>query len=217
MKQNYVALLFLSGIRTIYFSRSRQHKNTQHRFGLSLMLLMLLFANAGWGQTYTHTIISRTWSAYGTQTLSSVDWAATASGGSYWGYEATKGQQFGSSKSPANPLTLTTSDILGTITIIKISTSGASNINGTMAVTVGGVAFSPASITLTTTNTEYTFNGSGSGEILITWNQSSSIALYLKKLVVEYTSGSTPTITLAPTTLSGFNYTVGAGPSAAQS
>ncbi|MDD2209623.1 MAG: hypothetical protein PHW23_03965, partial [Bacilli bacterium] len=75
---------------------------------------------------YSHTITAKTWSAYGAQTLSDISWTAAATGGNYFGYDATKGQQFGSSKNPATSLTLTTSDIAGAISSISISTSGAS-------------------------------------------------------------------------------------------
>lgn len=160
------------------------------------LLIMLLMVGKSWGQ-YTHTITAKTWSAYNTQTLTGVDWTASATEGKYWGYDATKGQQFGSAASPAKPLTLKTSGIPGTISSIKISTSGASSVVGTLVVSVGGTTFSPASITLTASNTEYTFTGSAVGEIVLTWTQTSSKALYLKKIEIAYTETVTPTIALS--------------------
>lgn len=169
------------------------------RFKMLLMALVMLVGSGNvWGATYTHTITAKTWSAYGSQTLSGVAWTAAATGGAYWGYDATKGQQFGSSGSPATSLSLTTSGISGTITSVKVSTSGASSVVGTMSVSVGGTAFSPSSITLTSTNTIYDFTGSSSGSIVISWSQSSSKALYLKALEITYTA-SAPTSVETPT------------------
>lgn len=140
--------------------------------------------------TYSHTITAKTWSSYGVQELSGIDWTASATGGAYWGYDATKGQQFGSSGSPAKPLNLKTSDIPGTITSVKVSTSGASSVTANLSVSVGGSAFSPSSQAITATNTSYQFTGSNSGEISITWDQTSSKALYLKTLEIAYSEGA---------------------------
>lgn len=163
----------------------------------TMLLAVILLVGSGSivAATYTHTITSKIWSAYGAQTLTGVSWTAAATGGAYWGYDATKGQQFGSAGSPAKPLTLTTSGIAGTITSVKVTTSGASSVAGTVSVSVGGTAFSPATTALTTTSTAYTFTGSKSGEIKITWTQTSSKALYLKAIEVVYSSGSAPTLT----------------------
>lgn len=138
--------------------------------------------------TYSHTIEAKTWSAYGAQTLSGVSWTAAATGGAYWGYDATKGQQFGSGSSPAKPLTLTTSGISGTISSISISTSGASSVAATLGVSVAGSAYGGAAQSITSSNATYTFTGSAAGEIVLTWTQTSSKALYLKAIQIEYTS-----------------------------
>ena len=170
--------------------------------------------------TYSYSFSAKVWSAYGDQTLNGVTWTASATGGSYWGYDATKGQQFGSASSPANPLNLKTSGISGTITSIKVSTSGASSVVATFSVSVGGTAFTcsgSTSVSITATNTTYEFTGSGSGQIVLSWSQTSSKALYIKDIQVTYTPPSTPTITATPETLSGMTYVVGNGPSAEQS
>jgi len=162
----------------------------------ALLLLGLLFisgqANA---TTYTGTITSTTWSAYNAQTLNAVSWTAAATGGAYWGYDATKGQQFGSAAKPATALSLTTSAIPGTITSITINTSGAASVAGTLSVKVGGVPFTSGgstSISLTVTSTPYTFTGSATGNIVISWTQTSSKALYLKSISVDYNTSCTP-------------------------
>lgn len=202
-----------------FFSKTNRVGN---KSGIKISVLLVMFCffafTNAFGTTYSHTISSKTWSAYGAQTLTGVSWTAAATGGSYWGYDATKGQQFGSSGSPAKPLTLTTSGITGTITSIVVTTSGASSVAGTVSVSVGGTAFSPATASLTSTNAAYTFTGSASGSITITWNQSSSKALYLKAIEVTYSSSSAPTLT-SPTATSittttatlGANVTVDGG------
>ena len=186
---------------------------------LTTTLIVLLFlGGSAWGQTtYTHEITSQTWTAYDTEILSGIDWTAAATGGAYWGYLAAKGQQFGSKNSPATALSLSTSSFPGTITSVKVSTSGAASIVSTVSVSVGGSAFSPASYSLTDANVEYSFTGSGSGEVLITWTPTTPKALYLKKLEVTYSVGPPPpTITVNPISLSGFTYVIGSGPSAEQ-
>jgi len=140
--------------------------------------------------TYSHTITASTWSALGTQTLTNVDWTAAAiwsSGSGYFGYDATKGQQFGSNSNPATSLSLTTSGIPGIITSVKVTTSGANGINATVAVSVGGTVFG-SNTSITSTSTLYAFSGSYSGNIVISWTQTSSKAIYLKAIEVVYTS-----------------------------
>ena len=148
----------------------------------SLLLATLVFSIGIFevsADTYSHTIAAKTWSAYGDQTLSGVVWTASATGGNYFGYDATKGQQFGSNGSPANQLNLSTTGINGTITSVKVSTSGASSVVATLSVSVGGTAFTSSgntSVSISATNTTYEFTGTGSGQIVISWSQTSSKA-----------------------------------------
>jgi hypothetical protein len=153
-------------------------------------------------KTYTHTIAAKTWSANGAQTLNNVSWTLS-NDGSYYGYDGTKGQQVGSSGSPAKSMTLTTSGFASAtkITAVRISTSGASSINGTVSVKVGSTAYTSGGSTtksLTSTNTQYEFTGSSTGNITITWTQTSSKAIYFKTIEVDYqttTAGGTITTT----------------------
>ena len=58
----------------------------------------------------------------------------------------------------------------GTIKSVIVNTSGASQINGTVKVSVSGTPYKcdgENSLTLTATATDYTFTGSASGKILI--------------------------------------------------
>ncbi len=177
---------------------------------LKLMILLLtIFSLASnlLADTYTATISAKTWSAYGNQTIGTAVWNATATAGAYWGYDATKGQQFGSSGSPANPLIITTSSIPGTITDIKITTSGASSVAATLEVTVSGAGFKTAgasTATLTSTSTTYDFTGSAAGTIQLIWNQTSSKALYLKSIEVTYTTCTASNIAFANSTVNKF-------------
>ncbi|MBQ3166563.1 MAG: hypothetical protein IJC01_04410, partial [Clostridia bacterium] len=133
---------------------------------------------------YTYTFTSKQFTANGTTTLSNVSWTLAGDGG-YWGYDGTKGQQLGSGSAPYKTLTLSTDGITGKIKSITINTSGASSINGSFTVAVGGIQYGE-STKLTTTATEYTFNGEASGEIVFSFTQSSSKALYIKSITIVY-------------------------------
>ena len=175
-------------------------------------MLLFMFGLDSNGQTrdsYSYTFSAKQWSDVGTVTLNNVDWTAegTASSGYYFGYDGTKGQQFGSGNKPFSSLTISTSGISGTISSIKVETSGASNIIGTMNVTVGGDAFGNQ-IDLTKTNTEYTFSGTANGTICLNYNQTSSKAIYLKKIEITYTQGGGQETVVTPTfSPAGGNYT----------
>ena len=148
--------------------------------------------------TYSHTITSSTWSANGSQTLSDVSWTL-ATGSNYFGYDGTngKGQQVGSGSDAASTLSLSTSGISGKITSVKIYTSGAKDINATVAASVNGVAYkndnSTSPVAISTTNTGYEFTGSETGEIVISWAQTSSKAIYFKQIEVKYATPGAPT------------------------
>ena len=136
---------------------------------------------------YSYNFSSKQFSGNETKNLDGVNWTL-AGDGNYWGNDGTKGQQFGSKNAPYKSLTLSTSDILGTIKEIKIETSGASKINASFTVSVGGTQYG-SSTTLTSTSTEYTFSGSSQGEIKFNYTQTSSVALYIKSISVTYELG----------------------------
>lgn len=164
------------------------------------MLTLLLLMAVSWGvkgqETYSHTIQSKTWSKDGPQILNGITWTAVATGSDYWGYESTKGQQFGKAADPANMLLLSTTDIPGTITSIKVSTSGANSIDCNLSITVGGNNFG-TSKAITNSNKVYSFEGSASGEIILRWDQNSSKAIYLKKIEITYLNSTLPLPTLS--------------------
>ena len=162
------------------------------KFLLSLLCLISFMAiNA---ETYSYTFTKTTFTANGTKDLNGVNWTITGDGG-YWGYDQNdiKGQQLGSGGKPYKALTMSTTDIQGTITEIKINTSGAKSINATMKATVGGQQFGN-DVKLTTTATTYTLTGSASGPIAFNYTQSSSKAIYIKSIEITYTPSEGPTM-----------------------
>ena len=167
-----------------------------------LTALLLLTGMTSWGQTrdvYSYTFTAKVYDANNqTKTLNEIDWTFAGTGGEYYGYDATKGQQFGSGNKPFSAFTLSTSGISGTITEIIVNTSGANSIAGTLDVTVGGNAFGN-SYTLTNSATEVTFSGSASGEISFNYAQTSSKAIYIKSISVTYTAGGGQETVATPT------------------
>ena len=171
---------------------------------LSLLLGLILSVNA---ETYTYTFTEKVFTANGTQTLGDFDWTLAGSGG-YWGYDSTKGQQFGSGSLPYKSMTFSTSGVPGTITSITINTSGASSINANLNVSVGGTQFGDQ-VKLTTSATNYTFEGNGEGEVVLSYTQTSSKAIYIKSISITYTEGEVKPTLEAPTFSheNGFEFT----------
>lgn len=136
-------------------------------------------------EEYSYTFTSKVFSANGTQKLGGINWTAAGDGG-YWGNDNAKGQQFGSSSKPYKTLTLT-SGTVSNVKEIKINTSGASSISGNLTVTVGGKQIG-STIKLTSTATEYTFTSSEllSGEVVLTYTQTSSKAIYIRDIYIMH-------------------------------
>lgn len=113
--------------------------------------------------------------------------------GNYWGNDAAKGQQFGSGGAPYKTMTLTSN--FGAsygISDIVINTSGASGISATVSVSVGGTQFvsnEEVSVSLTTTPTDIAFSAPDGnlcvGDIVISYAQTSSKAIFIKTIVVN--------------------------------
>ena len=151
------------------------------------LLFALLVCVGSWAAKVTYTtgtISSTIWSAAGEKTVADVAWTLATDAG-YFAIDANKGQQLGSAKKSATYVTLTTSDIPGTITSVKVTTAGASSIDATVSVKVGETAFGTAEA-ITADPTPYTFTGSASGTITISWANNSAKALYLKSIDIEY-------------------------------
>ena len=137
------------------------------------------------GTAYSYEFTAKQWTANGAKTLNGLNWTLAGSG-SYWGYDGTKGQQFGSGNAPYKSMTLTTSDYVGGVKKIVIVTSGASSINGSFTVTVGGKQIG-ATTKLTSASTSYTLESDEmlSGDVVISYTQTSSKAIYIKKIQIN--------------------------------
>ena len=146
-----------------------------------------------WSHTFSTT--EKTFTADGTETLSGVDWtlAVTWAGQSDYNKDSDKGMKIGSNSKVPNAMTLSTSGIPGTITKVAVTTCGRSKSECTVGVTVGGSNFVTTDAWGGSTLTEMTFNGSATGEIVITWTQGSSNrgAFYVSKIEVEFDNAST--------------------------
>ena len=181
-------------------------KNSTFLRSLLTLLVMAVWGGAMAQTTYTHTFKSGDLgtgqnvptSPAGSKTLSDCKWdfnLTKKNANYYLGWDSTKGVQIGSSKQPATQISLSTSEIPGTITSIVVNTSGASSIKATVNVSVGGTVFSPSPVSLTATATNYTFEGSAEGEVVLSWANTSDKAVYIKSISITYTTSSSVTPT----------------------
>ncbi|MBQ8158369.1 MAG: hypothetical protein IJ081_05040 [Prevotella sp.] len=133
-----------------------------------------------------------------TKALGDVNWSLEMTSDDaegYFGYDGTKGQQFGSGKKSSKALKLFTNGISGKIKKILVNTSGAADIAANLTVTVGESGFvcnASNSVSLTSTATDYVFTGDASGLVVLTFEQTSSKAIYIKSIKVAYEEGTTP-------------------------
>ena len=175
-----------------------------------LLCALIVGSNVVWAASNVSTVSTK-FSAGGnvtsnfTQTgdMTSASWnlAVTWKSSASWqNLDGTKGAQVGSGSKPATGIVLTGSSISGTISQVVVNTSGASSVNATVAVSVGGTGFTcggNSTASLTSSAANYTFTGSGSGDVVITWVNSSDKALYIKSVTTTYTTGgATPNISL---------------------
>ncbi len=179
-------------------------ENTITRFGVAMGTSCLTESDE-WTYTFTGKVFDSNTSATlnGTTDLS---WTLAGDGG-YWSYDSTKGHQFGSSNKPYTTMTLTAN--LGNtsgISDVKINTSGASDIAATVSISVGGTPFEVSTdvttASLTSTATDYKFSSPDgnmfAGDIVISYNQTSSKAIYIKTITVNpQETVATPTFTIA--------------------
>lgn len=180
---------------------------TMQSFLVMMLVTLMAVGNVIGQTTYSHTITAKTWSELGTQSLNGVDWTASSTSTPatpYFGFNADKGQQFGSNGNPYADLTLTTNGINGTITSVKVNTSGNASVVATLKVKVGDTYFTSddeESVDITATATDYTFTGSAEGAISLEWEQPTTTlkAIYLLSIEVTYEGApvavETPTFT----------------------
>lgn len=114
-----------------------------------------------------------------------VAWSVTSDGAES-NFDATRGIHYGTNNDAVKYIQLSTSDIPGTITKVVVNAAAAST--ATVSVTVNGSEFGGNAKQLTSSAANYTFEGSASGEIIVTVTKSQSAkkALYVKSIVVTY-------------------------------
>jgi hypothetical protein len=160
--------------------------------------------------TYTHKFSTKEiTTGTGSATWDKVKWSWTKP--LYIGYDTStdaKGVQIGSSKKPqTNGWTISTEDISGTITSVKVNASTGGSAK--LSVKVGDTDYklgTNTNVSLTSSATDYEFTGSASGKIAITMKASSK-AMYIKSITV--TSSNKTATTLTFTNAGDKTYTVG--------
>ena len=148
---------------------------------MAMLFSVMSFAQA---ETYSYTFTKNVLSTSGGSVdLGGITWSYPAVG--YAGYDTNngKGQQFGSSSKPAKDFTFS-AIIPGEIQSITINAATASSATANLKVTVGDTEYINSK--LSTSSTDYTGTGASSGEIKINFTQTTSKALYIKKIVVVY-------------------------------
>ena len=180
-----------SGMKFKEWNTNSDGTGTSYEEGETIELVETLELFAIWeslisyvDKTYSYTVTSKQFTANGTKTLNGLNWTLSGSGGNYWGYDGTKGQQFGSGSAPYKSMELSSSE-LDNVSKITINTSGAKSINGTLNVYVGSTFV--GTINLTSTATSYTFNCDNlTGAVRFVYSQTSSKAIYIKSITVNY-------------------------------
>lgn len=167
---------------------------------LTLLFALLIVGVGGINAaTWSYEFTNQQFKTSGTAvTLNGISW--TPNGAEYYGYETpstgatSRGHQFGSKNKPAKEVTLSTSDFTGTISKVTVN---AADYNGTaqFEVTVGGISYGTK--TVSKKSTDYSFDGSSSGELIIKITNGARAA-YIKTITVEYGNGGTTTTVTAP-------------------
>lgn len=157
-----------------------------------------------WADTYKYTFTSKVFKNTSTtskenletQKLGDVSW--TTSGViPYLGFGGnSNGLQFGKKDNPAD-FSLTTSDIVGTITKVVVNASTTTKNTVTLSVSVGGEQYGTEQIT-STTSRGYTFSGKSTGKVAISMKSNGTKGMYIKSIEITYTPSSGSSVA-APT------------------
>ena len=156
---------------------------------LLVTLLALFFGTSAHAEVKTSTL-TFTKACGGSGTANDgVVWTVTSDAAES-SFDNSKGIHYGTNSVQVSHITLTTSDITGTITSIIVNASTASGVTASVDVTVGGSAFGGNAQSLTASAADYTFTGSASGEIIVKVQKPSKAtkALYVKSIVVTYST-----------------------------
>ena len=175
---------------------------------LKTLLVICLMAIVGgvetWADTYKYTFTSKVFEKTSTtskenletQKLGDVSW--TTSGViPYLGFGGnSNGMQFGKKDNPAD-FSLTTSDIVGTITKVVVNASTTTKNTVTLSVSVGGEQYGTEQITSTTSSGD-TFSGKSTAKVAISMKSNGTKAMYIKSIEITYTPSSGSSVA-APT------------------
>ncbi len=179
---------------------STLHKS--HWLNVLMLVCTILIGNVSgaWAEEKTSTLtFSATCGGSGTAN-DGTQWTIT-SDASESTYDGTKGIHYGTNSSAVQYISLTTSDISGTIKKVVVNASTAKIVsNSSVSVTVGSDVFGGAAQSITDTATNYTFEGASQGSIIVTIQKPTKAtgALYCKQIVITYDESATPSCA-APT------------------
>ena len=117
-------------------------------------------------------------------TLNGLQWTFVMNDSDYLGFDNSNGRglQMGKKADPASSILLSTEGIEGTITKIVVNSAGASGTDAVLSVKVGDSQFG-SSKNMTTSPTDYTFEGQASGKIEIGWTVTTA-AVYIKSITI---------------------------------
>lgn len=175
---------------------------------LKTLLVICLMAIVGgvetWADTYKYTSAKEYYSSYSSGIFSFVSGNVTWTGKTNYAKPSNedtssskRGTQFGTKSSTNCSLSLSTSDIVGTIQSIVVNTATAKGCTVNLSVSVGGKEVGKK--TLTGTSADYTFTPTitTSGEIVLSWSTAKG-SVYLKSITITYTPSSGSSVA-APT------------------
>lgn len=174
---------------------------------LKTLLVICLMAIVGgvetWADTYKYTSAKEDYSSYSSGIFSFVSGNVTWTGKTNYAKPSNedtsfkRGTQFGTKSSTNCSLSLSTSDIVGTIQSIVVNTATASGCTVNLSVSVGGKEVGKK--TLTGKSADYTFTPTitTSGEIVLSWSTAKG-SVYLKSITITYTPSSGSSVA-APT------------------
>lgn len=175
---------------------------------LKTLLVICLMAIVGgvetWADTYKYTSAKEDYSSYSSGIFSFVSGNVTWTGKTNYAKPSNedtssskRGTQFGTKSSTNCSLSLSTSDIVGTIQSIVVNTATAKGCTVNLSVSVGGKEVGKK--TLTGKSADYTFTPTitTSGEIVLSWSTAKG-SVYLKSITITYTPSSGSSVA-APT------------------
>lgn len=168
---------------------------------IALMCLMMVLGGANvWAEskTYNYTFRSGDFStSKHSATLNGVTWTLSTKNWTRdetYDFDIAKGFKIGSNKQYSENVTLSTSEIGGTITSIVVNTSGNKDTKAKLDVLVGGKAFDKRQ-SLTNVATGFSFKGSASGKIELKYSYNEKNAIYIKSIAVTYETAPAKNLT----------------------